>query len=63
MMRQQYIDRICSETLSGRFGLSVISARKINEFGCPSAPADGVASLGNAAVWTSARSGTEQGKR
>ena len=63
MMRQQYIDRICAETLSGRFGPSLISPRKINEFTCPSAQVDTAASLGNAAVWTSARSGPEQGTR
>ena len=56
------VDRICAETLAGRFGPRLISPRQINEFMCPSAPVDGAATLRNAAVWTSARSGTEQGK-
>lgn len=57
------IDRICERTLGGRFGPSLIPPRQIHEFMCPSTPAVDVAvTLRNAAVWTSARSGIEQGK-
>ncbi len=62
MMRQDDIDRICAETLAGRFGPSLISPRQINEFTCPSAMVDAAATLRNAAIWTSARTGIEQGK-
>ena len=57
------IDRICENTLGGRFGPSLISPRHIHEFMCPSMQTiDVAATLRNAAVWTSARSGIEQGK-
>jgi len=61
-MHRKDIDRICAETLAGRFGPSLISPRNINEFMCPSAQVDVAATIRNAAVWTSARSGSEQGK-
>ena len=58
------IERICAETLLGRFGPSLISPRKKDDLVCASAltVADTAATFRNAAVWTTARSGFEQGK-
>lgn len=62
MMCQQEIDRICTETLAGKFGPALIAPRTLNEFLRPSASADVSANLRTAAVWTNARGGNEQGK-
>lgn len=61
MLRQDIIDRICAETLSGRFGVQLVSPRKVTEVMCPSAEADVVTTIRNAAIWTNARGGIEQG--
>ncbi|HCQ67027.1 MAG TPA: hypothetical protein DIU07_18605 [Rhodobacteraceae bacterium] len=62
-MRKHDIDRICAATLQGRFGPSLVSPRMIDDLICASTATDDVAAtIRNAAVWTSARSGTEQGK-
>lgn len=62
MMRKLDIDRICAATFAGRFGVRLISPSRLDDFTCASVPADGAATTRNVAVWTSARSGTEQGK-
>lgn len=62
MLRQNYIDRICTETLSGRFGVKVTSPASHTEFKVPSASAGPVTINRNTAVWTTAVSGVEQGK-
>ena len=61
-MRKQDVVRICAETFAGRFGVRLISPSRINDFTCPSAQVDVAATIRDVAVWTSARSGTEQGK-
>ncbi|MEZ5723397.1 MAG: hypothetical protein R3D59_18920 [Paracoccaceae bacterium] len=61
-MRKHDVVRICAETLAGRFGVQLISPSRISDFTCPSAQVDGAATIRDVAVWTSARSGTEQGK-
>lgn len=63
-MRTSEIDRICSATLQGRFGPSLISPREIDQYTGASDPSHGAfVTIRNAAVWTTARAGTEQGKR
>ncbi len=61
-MRQQDVDRICAATRRGRFGPVVLLPWEIHAITCPTAHAGGAATLRNAAIWTSARSGIEQGK-
>lgn len=57
------IDRICAETLRGRFGPSLHFALAPDVLSYPSTRVvDAAATFRNAAVWTSARSGFEQGK-
>ena len=57
------IDRICIATLLGRFGPRVMSPRAIQEFTCASSRSrDAIVTIRDAAVWTTARSGIEQGK-
>ena len=61
-MRQEDIDRICAETLRGRFGPRLVSPTEIEDLICPPAHAGGAATIRDAAIWTSARTGNEQGK-
>ena len=56
------IDRICAETLRGRFGPRLLSPRQVSDFTWLSTPVDAAVTIRNAAIWTSARSGIEQGK-
>ncbi|MCB1338382.1 MAG: hypothetical protein KDK10_13295 [Maritimibacter sp.] len=61
MLRQEYIDRVCSQTLSGRFGVRIVSPTSKTEFTCLAAEAAPQTEIRSGAVRITAACGAEQG--